>query len=181
MAKFWAAVVTWWQGKKTIFGGGVVMAAAVAGVCYGKLEPVDALTVLGIGLSICGLAAKTNRHQAELLTALQGVAQVSTDLRSGKSAQAVQDAEQAATSIGYAAAPALLSSAGASLHISASTAAEVAQLFGALAPHVATTINQTSPAVAAMIHEVTAASIAQKTGMDTLGDVPDALKGVQVR
>jgi hypothetical protein len=80
------------------------------------------------------MAAKTNRHQAELLTALQGVAQVSADERAGKPAQAIQDAEQAATSIGYATAPSILSGAGASLHISGGTAAEVAQILSVVVP-----------------------------------------------
>ena len=33
MGKFWAEVVVWWQGKKTILGGGLVMAAARPGAC----------------------------------------------------------------------------------------------------------------------------------------------------
>lgn len=93
MGKIWAAVLVWWQGKKTILGGGLVMAAAVAGVWYGKLDPVSGVTVLGIGLSIAGMSAKANRHQAELLTALQGVAAVGTATRTAGPAQAVQLAE----------------------------------------------------------------------------------------
>jgi hypothetical protein len=69
------------------------MAAAVAGVWYGKLDPVTGLTVLGIGLSIAGMSAKANRHQAELLTALQGVAAVGAAARTSGPGQAVQLAE----------------------------------------------------------------------------------------
>ena len=42
--------------------------------------------------------------------------------------------EQAATSIGYATAPSILSGAGASLHISGGTAAEVAQILSVVVP-----------------------------------------------
>jgi hypothetical protein len=88
MGKIWAAVLVWWQGKKTIIGGTLVMAGAVAGVWYGKLDPVTGLTVLGVGLSIAGFSAKANRHQAELLTALQDVAQAGAEIRTGNAAEA---------------------------------------------------------------------------------------------
>jgi hypothetical protein len=132
MGRIWAVVVVWWQGKKTMVGGGLVMAAAVAGVWYGKLDPVTGLTVLGIGLSIAGFSAKANRHQAELLTVLQGVAQAGSDVRAGKPEQAIADAEQTAGAIGSAEAPSLISSAGASLHITAENAAELNSLTQAL-------------------------------------------------
>jgi len=51
-------------GKKTIIGGTLVMAGAVAGVWYGKLDPVTGLNGAGVGLSIAGFSAKANRHQA---------------------------------------------------------------------------------------------------------------------
>jgi hypothetical protein len=145
MGKIWAAVLVWWQGKKTIVGGTLVMAGAVAGVWYGKLDPVTGLTVLGVGLSIAGFSAKANRHQAELLAALQGVAQAGTDLRAGKSAQAIQDAEQTAGAIGYAAAPGILSAAGASLHLSAGSAGDVIALVKSLAPLTTVINNPASP------------------------------------
>jgi hypothetical protein len=94
MGKFWAEVVVWWQGKKTILGGGLVMAAAVVGVWYGKLDGVDGLTLLGVGLSIAGFSAKANRHQAQLLTALQGVAQIGVEVRSGDTSQTAAVVEQ---------------------------------------------------------------------------------------
>jgi hypothetical protein len=68
-------------------------------VAYGKLDPVSGLGVVGFGLSIAGFSAKANRHQAELLTALQGVAQAAVDIRSGNSAGAVQLAEKTALSL----------------------------------------------------------------------------------
>jgi len=47
-------------GEETMVGGALVMAAAAAGVWYGKLDPVSGLTLLGIGLSIAGFSAKAN-------------------------------------------------------------------------------------------------------------------------
>jgi hypothetical protein len=72
------------------------MAAAVAGVWYGKLEPVDGLTVFGVGLSIAGFSAKQNRHQAELLTALQGVAAAGINIRAGNTAMTAATVESVA-------------------------------------------------------------------------------------
>ena len=133
MGKFWGAVVVWWQGKKTMVGGALVMAAAAAGVWYGKLDPVSGLTLLGIGLSIAGFSAKENRHQAELLTALQGVAQIGADERAGKSAQVIlQDAEgtvlplAAPAALGYAIGSTPVQQAAASLHLSADSVQELA-------------------------------------------------------
>jgi hypothetical protein len=124
MGSFWAAVVVWWQGKKTIVGGGLLMASAVAGVWLGKLDPVLGMGVVGAGLSIAGFSAKANRHQEELLTALQGVALAGADERAGKSALAAQDLEQGFAPL----APAAIASAGASLHISGDTAEVVTQI-----------------------------------------------------
>jgi len=105
MGKIWAAAVVWFQGKKTILGGGLVMAAAVAGVWYGKLDPVTGMGVLGFGLSIAGMSAKANRHQAQLLDALKAVAQVAGDERSGYAKRALADAENAAAVIGLSLVP----------------------------------------------------------------------------
>ena len=96
MGKLWGAVATWWQGKKTMFGGSLVVAAGVAGVWLGKLDPVTGVGVVGAGLSIAGFAAKENRHQAELLDALQDVAQASADLRAGHKTAVTALAEQLA-------------------------------------------------------------------------------------
>jgi hypothetical protein len=120
MGKFWAEVVVWWQGKKTILGGGLVMAAAVAGVWFGKLDGVDGLTLLGVGLSIAGFSAKANRHQAQLLTALGGVAQAGIDARAGRPALIVQDMLPGLAAL----APETL--APASLHLSANSVQELA-------------------------------------------------------
>jgi hypothetical protein len=122
MGKVWAAAVGWWQGKKTMVGGGLVMAAAVAGVWYGKLDPVSGMTLLGIGLSIAGFSAKANRHQAELLTALQGVAKVGADTQAGNRTAALQDAEGTATQLAPAAiamVPGLAVPEPAAVHLSA--------------------------------------------------------------
>ncbi len=125
MGKIWGWVVVWWQGKKTILGGALVMVAAVAGVWYGKLDPTVGLTLLGVGLSIAGMGAKFNRHQAELLIALQGVAQTGADERAGKPAQVIlQDVSQTAgqlapTAIDYVSGLALAQQAAATLHLSA--------------------------------------------------------------
>jgi hypothetical protein len=110
MGKIWAAVVVWFEGKKTILGGGLVMAAAVAGVWTGKLDPATGLGVLGFGLSIAGMGAKANRYQAQLLNGLKAVAQVAGDERSGNAAQAVADAESAAVTIGLTLVPPVPSS-----------------------------------------------------------------------
>ena len=124
MGRIWAAVVVWWQGKKTILGGGLVMAAGVAGVWLGKLDPVTGLGVLGAGLSIAGFSAKANRHQDELLVALDGIALAGADERAARPTLAAQDMVQGLAPL----APAAIASAGASLHISGDTAATVTQI-----------------------------------------------------
>ncbi len=67
------SVREWLQGKKSILGGCVVIAAAVAGAFTGKLQPMDAVGVAGFGFSLCGMAAKANRHQSELISALSDI------------------------------------------------------------------------------------------------------------
>ena len=95
MNGLWTEIAGWWQGKKTIVGGALVMLAAVAGVGMGKLDAPAALAVLGFGLSIAGYGAKANRHQAELLAALAGVARAGEDYRNGGgAAAALADAEE---------------------------------------------------------------------------------------
>ena len=96
-ASFMAEFQGWWQGKKTIVGGGLIMAAAVWAVFAGRLDAQTGLALLGLGLSVAGMGAKANRHQAELLAALQGVAKAGTDYRSGGGARAaIADAEAVA-------------------------------------------------------------------------------------
>ena len=75
----------WWKGKKTILGGGLVMVGAIAAVFCGRLDPSFAIVVFGFGASIAGYGDKANRHQAELLTALEMVAKVGADTRAGTS------------------------------------------------------------------------------------------------
>ena len=125
MGKAWAAVVVWWQGKKTMLGGVLVIAAGVAGVWYGKLDAVSALGVVGLGLSIAGWSAKANRHQAELLAALQAVSQAAGASKLGKAA-VISDLAGGAEQIGSSLAPGLIAATAASLHLSADTAADLA-------------------------------------------------------
>jgi hypothetical protein len=80
----WQKISGWFQGKKTILGGTVILAAAAAGVWYGKFDPVTAVTLAGAGLSVIGWGDKANRHQAELLTALQAVAKTGVEFRAGQ-------------------------------------------------------------------------------------------------
>jgi hypothetical protein len=142
MGKAWAVAVAWWAGKKMIVGGGLVMAAGVAGVWYGKVDPVSGLAVVGFGLSIAGWSAKANRHQAELLSALQDVSRAAIDSKLGKAA-VIGDLEPGLAQLASVAAPALLAQAGATLHISAGTAAEVQSLIASLAPPTVNGFNAT--------------------------------------
>lgn len=83
--KAWmTAAREWLQGKKSILGGGVMIAAAVAGVFAGKLPVDQAVVVAGFGFSVCGMAAKAERHQSELLSALQDVGVAGTQFRAGR-------------------------------------------------------------------------------------------------
>jgi hypothetical protein len=90
---FGAAIFGWFQGKKTILGGAVILAAAVAGVWYGKFDPATAASLAGVGLSVIGWGDKANRHQAELLAALEAVAQAGADVRAGNGQSAIKVAE----------------------------------------------------------------------------------------
>jgi len=76
-----AAVRGWLQGKKTMLGGLVLIAAGVAGVAFGKLPVDQAAVVVGFGISVAGWAAKANRHQAQILEALEAVAQAGVQVR----------------------------------------------------------------------------------------------------
>ncbi len=82
-------LIVWLQGKKTIIGGSVLMAVAIAGAFFGQLSPVDAVAVAALGFSVLGLSAKANRHQAELLAALSAVAQSGKAYRQGDKAAAL--------------------------------------------------------------------------------------------
>jgi hypothetical protein len=122
MGKVRAAVAAWFAGKKTILGGLVVMAAAVAGVWTGKLDAVTGVGLFGFGLSVAGYGDKANRHQAELLTALQDVAKAGYEQRAGEPLKAIAGEllSSAAPLL-----PGIAATAGASLHISGATAADV--------------------------------------------------------
>lgn len=87
-----AAVQIWFQGRKTILGGSLLIVCGVVGAFDGKLSLIDATTVAGFGLSICGLGAKANRF----LGALEGVATAGVDLRLGNRAGAAAALRSAA-------------------------------------------------------------------------------------
>ena len=80
-----AGVRSWFQGKKTILGGSLLIVCGIAGAFTGKLSLIDATTVAGFGISICGLGAKANRY----LGALEAVATAGVDLRLGNKAGAI--------------------------------------------------------------------------------------------
>lgn len=130
--KFFRSALGWFEGKKTILGGAVILAAAVAGVWYGKLDPVTGLALAGAGFSVIGYGNKANRHQAQILTALEGVAQAGIDLRTGRPAAALQVAEATAGDLAPVLAAQAISAAGVTLHLSAPTAAELSDLAGKL-------------------------------------------------
>lgn len=70
--------MTWLQGKKTFIGGAVMILAAILGVAFGRLPAEMGLALLGFGFSAIGLGDKANRHQAELLSALNELATIRT-------------------------------------------------------------------------------------------------------
>lgn len=118
MSKFLSGVGSWFAGKKTILGGILVLGAAAAGAWFGKIDPTTALAIGGMGFAAIGMGDKANRHQAQILTALQGVAQAGADYRAGNVPGALHAVE------GTAATWAPI--AGASLHLSADSAGELA-------------------------------------------------------
>lgn len=93
MTEIAAAIRTWFKGKKTILGGGVLILAGIFGVALGKVSVVDGLTLVGGGISVCGFGAKTERHQSQVLAALQAVAVAGVDLRLGNRAGAIAAVE----------------------------------------------------------------------------------------
>lgn len=133
---FVSKIATWFQGKKTIIGGFLTIAAAGAGVWFGKVDPVTGLAAAGIGFTAIGLGDKANRHQAQIMTALQGVAQAGADYKAGKPAQAGTDALRAVTAI---AAPLAIqgvqdlgTGAHATFHLSADSTGELVTAMNAL-------------------------------------------------
>lgn len=99
MGKFLSGVGSWFAGKKTILGGILVIGAAAAGVWFGKIDPTTALAIGGMGFAAIGMGDKANRHQAQVLTALQGIATAGADYRTGNSAGAIKVAEVTVASI----------------------------------------------------------------------------------
>src|ERR1700678_2652672 len=148
---FVSKISTWFQGKKTIIGGFLSIAAAAAGTWYGKIDPVTGLAVAGIGFSAIGLGDKANRHQAQILTAIQGAAQAGADFRAGNRAQAVADAQAAVIAI---AAPLAIqgvqdlgAGAHATFHLSADSAGELATAMTSLGQTMVAAPASQTPAV----------------------------------
>ena len=73
----------WLQGKKTMLGGVVLIAAGVIGVAFGQVSVEQGAALVGFGISIAGWAAKADRHQAELRTVLAGIAETGAMYRAG--------------------------------------------------------------------------------------------------
>jgi len=82
-----AALRVWFQGKKTVLGGSVLIVCGIVGAFTGKLSAIDAMTVAGFGISICGVGAKANHF----LGALQAIATAGVDLRMGNRAGAIAE------------------------------------------------------------------------------------------
>ncbi len=134
MSAIWNELAAWFAGKKTILGGVAMIVAAGLGVWYGKLDPVSGLGLAGLGFSAIGLGDKANRHQAQLLTVLQGIAQAGVDLRSGKAANLLSDAEKTGSALAPSVASDALNALSPGLHIQASTPEELAAILKSLVP-----------------------------------------------
>jgi len=90
-----AALRVWFQGKKTILGGSLLIVGGLAGAFTGKLSLSDATTLAGVGISVCGIGAKANHF----LGALSQVAQAGVDLRLGNKAGAIAELRPVAVEV----------------------------------------------------------------------------------
>lgn len=93
LTKIAAGLRAWFQGKKTLLGGGLLIVVGVLGVGLGKVGAMDGAQLVGFGVAICGFSAKAERHQSQVLTALQAVATAGVDLRLGNKAGALAAVE----------------------------------------------------------------------------------------
>jgi hypothetical protein len=84
----------WLQGKKAMLGGALIAIAGISAIWMGVMSPESGLTLVGAGIAVIGFADKANRHQAELLAALEGVAKAGVQYRAGDRAAAVQEIEK---------------------------------------------------------------------------------------
>lgn len=100
---WFGTVRVWFQGRKMTIGGCLLIAAGVAGAWAGKLPPDQAVIVAGFGISICGWSAKMNRHQQEILGALEAVAVAGAQARAGNKQAAVNTISAAIAAEGAAA------------------------------------------------------------------------------
>ena len=90
-----AATWSWFQGKKTILGGAILILVAFLGAFTGKLGLVDAATITGFGISFLGLGSKGNK----ILAGLAAVSQAGIDLRLGNKAAVVADLKPVAQEV----------------------------------------------------------------------------------
>lgn len=84
------------SGRKTYLAGGVLVLVAVAGIASGRMGAFTAVSLAGYGLSLCGMAAKSNRQHRELLVAIEAAGTLGLALRTGGIAAAVTAVEQEA-------------------------------------------------------------------------------------
>ena len=96
MGDKWAALVGWWQGKKTMVGGVVIVAAAVAAIWFGKIDVTTGAMVAGAGLSVAGFAAKANTSPGGAAHRTAGHSGSGRGCAIGKRGEAVVDIENAA-------------------------------------------------------------------------------------
>jgi hypothetical protein len=94
MRRLMKSLGIWLQGKKAMLGGALIAIAAIAAIWMGVMSPESGLTLVGAGIAVIGFADKANRHQAELLAALEVVAKAGVQYRSGDHAGAVQEIEK---------------------------------------------------------------------------------------
>lgn len=129
----WAGKVReWFVGKKTTLGGCLIIAATVGGVATGSLSIVDGITVVGFGFSICGWSAKANRHQSELLSALESVAAAGVDLRTDNKAAAIAEIDSQISQAIALVAPTVISAEPAATPVAAPAPVTAAQPQGTI-------------------------------------------------
>lgn len=96
MGRFLTGIVGAVEGKKTAIGGSLVILGSVVAVFYGKLDVTTGLALAGAGFTALGISDRMNRHHAQVLSAIQGVAQAGVDYRAGNKAKAIEDVKSAA-------------------------------------------------------------------------------------
>lgn len=138
---WWQKFLAWLKGRKTILTGTAIAVVGLLGAGSGYLDGQSALTLFMLGLSVAGLGAKLNGHQAQVLTAIGAVAQAGADLRAGNAAGALQVAESQGKSLLPGIAANLAPAVGASLNLSAPTTQELLAAVTQLTAQPSPTIN----------------------------------------